>query len=154
MTGSHPGATLAASSPRAALAALQQRGLRASAARRLVLEALYAADAPVTAEYIADGLGGRFPSSDLASVYRNLDTLERHGLVRHLHAGHRAGVYAPAGGVHDYLACEGCGALQAVDPQSLAPVREYLRRRFGLDASFEHFPIVGRCGTCRAEERS
>jgi Fur family transcriptional regulator, ferric uptake regulator len=154
MTGSHPGATVTAGSPRAALAALQQRGLRASAARRLVLEALYAADAPVTAEDIAEGLGGRFPSSDLASVYRNLDTLERHGLVRHLHAGHRAGVYAPAGGEHDYLACERCGALQAVDHQSLAPVREYLRRRFGMATSFEHFPIVGRCVACRPEEPS
>ena len=149
MTASHPGASLAAPSPGAALAALQQRGLRASAARRLVLEALYAADRPVTAEDIADGLGGRFPSSDLGSVYRNLDTLERNGLVRHLHAGHRAGMYATAGDESDYLACEACGALWPVDSQSLAPVREYLRRRFGVEPGFSHFPIVGRCEECR-----
>lgn len=149
MTASHPGAPVSAPSPGAALAALQQRGLRASAARRLVLEALYAAEGPVTAEHIADGLAGRFPSSDLASVYRNLETLERHGLVRHLHAGHRAGMYARAGDGHDYLACEACGALEPVDSRSLAPVREYLRRRFGLEAGFSHFPIVGRCEECR-----
>jgi Fe2+ or Zn2+ uptake regulation protein len=46
--------------------------MRISAARRLVLEALYAADAPISAEQIADGLSGRLPRSDLASVYRNL----------------------------------------------------------------------------------
>jgi Fur family transcriptional regulator, ferric uptake regulator len=155
MTAAHIGATVSASSPTAALAALQERGLRASSARRLVLEALYAGDEPVTAEEIAAGLDGRLPRSDLASVYRNLETLEEHGLVRHFHIGHGAGMYAPAGDARDYLACEGCGALRAVDPESLAPVREYLRRRFGLTAGFSHFPIVGRCSACgQREERA
>jgi Fe2+ or Zn2+ uptake regulation protein len=152
MTAAHIGATVSASSPAAALAALQARGLRASSARRLVLEALYAADDPVTAEGIAAGLDGRLPTSDLASVYRNLETLEEHGLVRHFHIGHGAGMYAPAGDARDYLACESCGALCAVDPESLAPVREYLRRRFGLTEGFSHFPIVGRCSACGQRE--
>ena len=154
MTAAHIGATVSASSPAAALAALQERGLRASSARRLVLEALYAGDEPVTAEEIAAGLDGRLPRSDLASVYRNLETLEAHGLVRHFHVGHGAGMYAPAGDARDYLACESCGALRAVDPESLAPVREYLRRRFGLTAGFSHFPIVGHCSACRQREES
>jgi Fur family transcriptional regulator, ferric uptake regulator len=149
MTAPHTGATIPASSPASAVAALQERGLRASAARRLVLEALYTADEPVTAERIAEGLEGRLPSSDLASVYRNLETLEHNGLVRHFHAGHGAGLYAPAGEERDYIACEACGSLMPVDPRSLAPVREYLRRRFGVEAGFSHFPIVGRCSECR-----
>jgi Fur family ferric uptake transcriptional regulator len=152
MTAVHIGTTVSAASPTAALAALQERGLRASSARRLVLEALYAGDEPVTAEEIAGGLDGRLPCSDLASVYRNLETLEEHGLVRHFHIGHGAGMYAPAGDACDYLACESCGALRAVDPESLAPVREYLRRRFGLTAGFSHFPIVGRCSACGQRE--
>ena len=53
--------------------------------------------APVRAEEIAAGIGGRLPRSDLASVYRNLETLENHGLVRHLHLGHGPGLYALAG---------------------------------------------------------
>lgn len=148
MTAPHVGATIPAATPAAALAVLQGQGLRVSAARRLVLEALYSAGEPVTAERIADGLDGALPRSDLASVYRNLETLEAHGIVRHFHLGHGAGRYAPAGDPRDYIACEGCGALRAVDPRSLAPVREYLRRRFGLSASFSHFPIVGRCAAC------
>jgi Fur family ferric uptake transcriptional regulator len=150
MTATHPGATITASTPAAAVAALQGQGLRLSAARRLLVEALYAAEEPVTAERIAAGLDGRLPCSDLASVYRNLETLEAHGIVRHFHLGHGPGRYAPAGDMHDYIACEGCGALRAVDPRSLAPVREYLQRRFGLSAGFSHFPIVGRCPTCES----
>ncbi len=151
MTAPHSGATVRAHTAAAALAALQAQGLRMSAARRLVLEALYAADEPVTAEGIAAGLDGRLPRSDLASVYRNLEMLEAHGIVRHFHLGHGAGRYAPAGDARDYIACEGCGALREVDSASLAPVREYLRRRFGLTAGFSHFPIVGRCPACKDE---
>jgi Fur family ferric uptake transcriptional regulator len=148
MSATHPGPAVAAPTPAAALAALQARGVRLSAARRLVLEALYAAEQPVTAEQIADGLEGRLPRSDLASVYRNLDALESHGIVRHFHLGHGAGRYAPAGDARDYIACEYCGALRVVDAHSLAPVREYLRRRFGLSDGFSHFPILGRCSAC------
>jgi Fur family ferric uptake transcriptional regulator len=152
MTATHAGASILAPTPAAALAALQGKGLRVSCARRLVLDALYTAEEPVTAEQIAAGLGGRLPRSDLASVYRNLETLEAHGLVRHFHLGHGPGRYAPAGDARDYIGCEACGALKAVDPQSLAPVREYLRRRFGLEPGFAHFPIVGRCMDCLARE--
>ena len=67
----------------AALAAVRGYGLRLSAARRVVLAALYAADGPLSAEQIAAGVGGRVPTSDVASVYRNLETLERLGIVRH-----------------------------------------------------------------------
>lgn len=40
-------------------AAIRERGGRLSSARRVVLAALFAADGPVSAEYIADGLGGK-----------------------------------------------------------------------------------------------
>src|SRR4051812_49991376 len=42
-----------------AIAALRAGGLRVSAARRLVLEALFAAEGPATVEQLADGIGGR-----------------------------------------------------------------------------------------------
>src|SRR2546429_9958940 len=75
---------------------MRARGLRASAARRLVLEALLVADGPMSAEQIAQGIGGRVPSSDIGSVYRNLQALEEIGLVRHVHLGHGPGLHALA----------------------------------------------------------
>jgi Fur family ferric uptake transcriptional regulator len=141
--------SLAAPNLEAALTALRARGLRISAARRLVLEALFAARAPVTAESIAAGLGGRLPPSDLASVYRNLDVLEQQGFVRHLHLGHGAGLYALAGvGPYEYLACERCGEYEAVPPGELDAARDAIRRAFGYAASWTHFPVVGLCEHC------
>jgi Fur family ferric uptake transcriptional regulator len=131
-----------------ALAALRERGLRISTPRRLVLEALFAADGPVSAEQLATGLG-----LDLASVYRNLETLEAHGVVRHVHLGHGPGLHAlVVPGEREYVYCEGCGAVRAVSPEELDPVRDLIHERFGLDARFTHFPIVGLCAACAAAD--
>ena len=88
-----------------AMSVVRRGGLRLTSARRLVLEALLAAREPISAEDIADGLGGRLTQSDIASVYRNLETLGELGLVRHFHAGHGPGRYVLVGfGDREYLA--------------------------------------------------
>jgi Fur family ferric uptake transcriptional regulator len=149
MTVPHQTRALAPASVPAAITTLRVRGLRVSSARRLVLEALFAADAPVTADAIADGLGGRFPESDLASVYRNLDTLEQIGLVRHFHVAHGAGLYALAtADQHGYVACERCGAHRPLDRATVAQVAAVLREACGYEPQLVHFPIVGRCPEC------
>jgi Fur family ferric uptake transcriptional regulator len=132
------------------MATVRESGLRASSARRLVLAALFAADKPVTAEQIASGLDGLTPPSDLGSVYRNLETLERLGVVRHVHAAHGPGLYTIARDDHEgFLACERCGEVRAANPRAIAVLRQAVERAFGYDASFVHFPIVGVCPECR-----
>jgi Fur family ferric uptake transcriptional regulator len=127
-----------------AVAVLRERGFRLTASRRLVLEALFAAEGPVSAEQIT--LRCRL---DMTSVYRNLETLEGQGLVRHVHLGHGPGLYALLGvGEREYLFCERCGAVKALSPQELDPIRAQVRDRFGFEARFTHFPIVGACPAC------
>lgn len=137
-----------------AIALMRDRGLRVSAARRLVIEALLAADGPMSAEQIAEGIGGRVPRSDIASVYRNLQALEDAGIVRHVHLGHGPGLHALAmAGECEYLTCERCAAYRAVAPVELDAVRELIEHLFGYTARFTHFPIVGLCANCAEEVR-
>jgi Fur family transcriptional regulator, ferric uptake regulator len=150
MTVSHETRPLAPASVPAAITTLRVRGLRVSVARRLVLEALFAAEGPVTAEAIAAGLDGRFPSSDLGSVYRNLDTLEQIGLVRHFHVAHGAGLYALAARQQaGYVACDRCGGHRPLDHATVAQVAAVLREACGYEPQLVHFPVVGRCPECR-----
>ena len=129
--------------------ALRQSGLRLSTPRRLVLEALFAAQAPVAATQLAREL-----SLDESSVYRNLEALEQRGLVRHVHLGHSPGLYALVGADEaEYLYCERCAKVTTVTPERLDPVREQIRARFGYSARFTHFAIVGLCETCAADRR-
>jgi Fur family ferric uptake transcriptional regulator len=135
-----------------AMDAVRRSGLRLTLARRLVLEALLAAPEPISAEEIADGLGGRITQSDIASVYRNLETLGSLGLVRHFHAGHGPGRYVlESRADREYLACEACGRVESVDPAALDSVRETVRELAGFEARFSHFPIVGLCASCASK---
>ena len=135
-----------------AVALLRASGLRVTGARRLMLEALFAVERPVGAEEIAGGLEGALPSSDLASVYRNLETFEQVGLVRHVHFGHAAGLYELMRGQrHEYALCERCEQTSAVPAGELDQARALIERVLGIEPSFTHFPIVGFCRSCRRE---
>ena len=143
---------IAAPDLRSALRTLRNHGLRLSAARRVVLEALYAADGPLSAEQIAAGLGGRVPRSDVASVYRNLETFERLGIARHVHLAHSPSLYTIAAeGEREYLTCQRCAEFKALAPEELWEVRSMIRAKFGYRAKFSHFPIVGLCASCAEE---
>jgi Fur family ferric uptake transcriptional regulator len=129
-----------------AIAAVRRGGMRLSTPRRLVLEAFFSAEGPVSAVHLSDAL-----SIDESSVYRNLEVLERHGLIRHVHLGHGPGLYALVGHHEvEYLYCERCAKVTAVTPDQLDPVRQAIKQRFGYEARFTHFAIVGLCERCSA----
>jgi Fur family ferric uptake transcriptional regulator len=139
-----------------ALSVLRGQGLRISTPRQLILEALFSATGPLSAEQILETVRSmtgkdaeRDGSLDGASVYRNLEAFERAGVVRHVHLGHGPGLYALVGeGEREYLYCEICHKTVGVLPAELDELRELIHERFGYRARFTHFPIVGVCGRC------
>ena len=137
---------LAVADPDEAIRRLRESGLRLSTARRLIIEALFAAAGPVSAQQLAIDL-----SLDESSVYRNLELLERQGLTRHVHLGHGPGLHALVGRDDgEYLYCERCAKVTLLGPDELGPVRDEIRDRFGHHARFTHFAIVGLCDGCAA----
>jgi Fur family ferric uptake transcriptional regulator len=151
--------TLSASSPPAkfedidsAIAALRAQRLRVTIARRLILQALFAAGGgPITVEAIVRAASDGDSALDVASVYRSLEAFEQAGIVRHVHLGHGPGLYALVGeGEREYLYCERCGSARAVSPAELDEVRTLVAERFGYEPRFTHFPIVGLCANCVA----
>jgi len=132
-----------------AIGAVRGQGMRLSTARRLVLEAFFAAEGPVSAVHLAHTL-----SIDESSVYRNLEVLERHGLIRHVHLGHGPGLYVLVGRAEvEYLYCSRCAKVTPAAPERLDPVRREIKRQFGYETRFAHFAIVGICEQCAEEGR-
>ncbi|MBV8431300.1 MAG: transcriptional repressor [Solirubrobacterales bacterium] len=129
-----------------AIQSLRDSGLRLSTARRLVLEALFAAEGPVSAAHLVRTL-----SLEESSVYRNLELLEERGVVRHLHLGHSPGLYVLTSEHEvEYLYCERCAKVAAVSPERLNPIRDQIEAEFGYRPRFTHFAIVGVCQDCIA----
>ncbi len=140
---------LAAPDVSSVLGTLRAHGHRISAPRRQVVEALFAAVEPATAEEIASGLDGRRTPVDPASVYANLELLAGLGLVRHVHLGHGPARWMFADRERsEFLRCEACGDVRALPPSQLAEVRAAIIAATGYRARFDHFPIVGLCSDC------
>jgi Fur family transcriptional regulator, ferric uptake regulator len=129
-------------------AVLRRDGGRLTMARRLVLQALFAADGLLSAEAIAGGAQTGV-AVDITSVYRNLERLEELGVVRHVHLGHGPGLYGLVGqGEHEYVVCDACGKVTAAEPAQLDRARSAIREDLGYEARFTHFPIHGLCAGC------
>ncbi len=144
MTASPDAPRLAFADLADAIRALREAGLRLSTPRRLVLQALFAAEGPVSAAYLAREL-----SIEESSVYRNLEALEQHGLVRHIHLGHSPSLYVRVQSEDiEYLYCERCAKVSALSPERLDAVRVRIRRELGYAVRFTHFAIVGVCEAC------
>ena len=128
---------------------LSDRGMRRTAARQAVIEALLSSADHVTAETLAAKIQRRFPSVDVSTVYRTLDVLEELGIVDHVHLAHGPAIFHLAEDDHQHLVCERCGLVRELPRQRMDAFRRMLRREFGFEVAHRHFAIVGICDACR-----
>ena len=131
----------------ALLNTVRAHGLRVSARAAACSTRCSPPTRPLTAEEIAGG-------GDVASIYRNLETLETIGIVRHVHLGHGPGRYALSSRSGAWASCEACGRSTPIEPKALQRIRETIHETCGFDAWFGHFPIVGRCPECISSPRA
>src|SRR5829696_5844864 len=119
---------------------LRARGLRLTAQRERVLAAVAGLE-HATPEAIGTrlreeaGPGGAAP--DTSTVYRNLELLERLGLVWHTHLGKGAPVYHAAEQPHVHVVCQVCGEISSVAAD------------LGFTVDIGHVALSGTCRACR-----
>ena len=130
---------------------LRARGLRLTAQRQRVLAAVTALE-HATPESIGArlreeaGSGGAAP--DTSTVYRNLELLERLGLVWHTHLGKGAPIYHVAEHPHLHVVCSSCGEVSSVDPGILDNAAERLATELGFTVDVGHVALTGTCRAC------
>jgi Fur family ferric uptake transcriptional regulator len=142
-----------ATPPEAPLAErLRARGLRLTAQRQRVLAAVTALE-HATPESIGARLreeaGPEGTAPDTSTVYRNLELLERLGLVWHTHLGKGAPVYHVAEHPHLHVVCSSCGEVSSVDPTILDDAAERLAAEFGFTVDVGHVALTGTCRACQ-----
>ena len=132
------------------VARLRSLGYRMTASRRAVLSALVSGTHR-SAEELAEQVQQRVPDVHISTVYRNLDELERVGLVVHSHLGHGPATYQLTAEAHGHLVCERCGASYEADQRMFAGLAREAKSRFGFEIRPFHFSVLGLCQACRAE---
>jgi Fur family ferric uptake transcriptional regulator len=131
-----------------ALDLVRQSGGRITSSRRLLLQALFASSGHRTAEELASEVQAQAPDIHLSTVYRNLEELEKLGVIVHSHFGHGPATYHLASSVHGHLVCADCGKMIEAPAALFADLAAESRTRFGFTIDPHHFAVLGRCAEC------
>jgi Fur family transcriptional regulator, ferric uptake regulator len=129
-------------------------GGRATVARRLILTLLFSDPKHHTAEEIAAAVQAQAPEVHLSTIYRNLEELERIGVVEHVHLGHGPATYHVAPSTHGHLVCQECGVVTEIDDDSFGPFAESIRDNHGFFVDLHHFALLGRCARCASKSEA
>lgn len=127
---------------------VRQRGGRITSSRRLLLGALFAAPGHRTAEELAGEVQALAPDVHLSTIYRNLDELERLGVVVHTHLGHGPASYHLAPAAHGHFVCEECGTMIEAPGELFHELARTALADFGFTIDAHHFAVLGRCARC------
>jgi Fur family transcriptional regulator, ferric uptake regulator len=135
--------------PRSSLAAeLRSRGLRLTAQRQLVLEAVYALG-HATPDQVHAQVARTAAGVNITTIYRTLDLLEGLGLVTHAHLSHGAPTYhAVTEDQHVHLVCRICGDIAEVSSAVLAPLASTLAKEQAFLVDMGHVALFGTCAAC------
>jgi Fur family transcriptional regulator, ferric uptake regulator len=139
---------MAASTVDELVAQLREGGARVTTARRLVLTALVHGERHPSADELLAAVHEMAPDVHASTVYRNLDELERLGVVVHTHLGHGAATYHLATEAHGHLVCERCGATLEAPRELFDAMASGARRKLGFVLRPYHFAVLGLCAAC------
>lgn len=131
---------------------LRSRGLRLTAQRQLVLEAVYRLG-HATPDQVHAEVASQAAGVNITTVYRTLELLEELGLITHAHLSHGAPTYHPIGeDDHVHLVCRGCGTVDELPTEQLTGLVSQLESDRGFLLDVGHVALFGVCGRCAAEE--
>ncbi len=128
---------------------VRQQGGRVTSSRRLLLRALFDTSGHRTAEDLAAEVQLQAPDIHLSTIYRNLEELERLGVIVHAHLGHGPATYHLAASAHGHFVCEVCGAMIEAPDALFAGLAKTAKAQFGFSIDPHHFAMLGRCANCQ-----
>src|SRR3954453_526852 len=127
---------------------LHERGMRVTAQRVLMHEALRRLGPHVTADELLAEVSKTLPSASLPTVYATLDLFEELGLVKRVRTGGGAALYDPRTAPHNHVQCRRCGKVEDLD--STVDVKNVLRaaKRQGFRPDGAELVVSGLCASC------
>lgn len=128
--------------------ALRSKGLRLTAQRQLVLDAVHELG-HATPDQVHAKVSKVAAGVNITTVYRTLELLEELGLVTHAHLSHGAPTYHSVDEAqHIHLVCRACGGLTEIPSSTLGQLARTLDTEYGFLLDVGHVALFGVCAEC------
>ncbi len=135
------------------VAALEERGVRLTRQRRVLLQVMDSAESHLDAGAILRRARKLDPRVHRVTVYRTLDLLKRHGLIDELDLLHLRGGqhYYESHGPRDHIhiACLRCGKVREFESRLFEQLKRQIERDCGIKITVTRTEIGGYCEHCR-----
>jgi Fur family ferric uptake transcriptional regulator len=134
-------------------AALENRGVRLTRQRRVLLQVMDRAERHLDAGSILRRAQRIDPRVHRVTVYRTLDLLKRHGLIDELDLLHIRGDqhYYESHGPRDHIhiACLRCGKVREFESRLFEKLKQQIERDCGIKITITRTEVGGYCDACR-----
>ena len=125
---------------------------RSTKQRRAILAALRGADGPLTPQEVHAEAARHAMTLGLATVYRNLQRLERAGDVVPVHLPNDTTRYEPAGKRHHHhFCCRGCEGVFEVEARCPVAPLEGATLPGGFEIESHDLTFYGLCHGCKSD---
>jgi Fur family ferric uptake transcriptional regulator len=136
----------------------QERGVRLTAQRRVLIEEIQNAEQHLDAAQLCERARKRDARVDRATVYRTLALLKRMGLIDELDLMHLNGekhyYEARTSKDHLHLACFRCGGIQELTSEHYERLKDEIGKRLGFEIDVIRLEVGGRCRSCTSRSGS
>jgi Fe2+ or Zn2+ uptake regulation protein len=132
-----------------------EAGLRMTGPRRAVLGEIARQRSSFSATELLDAVNQCAPNVGRATVFRTLDLLVEHGMLRRVHTetgaswGHSYVLCGLSDAHHHHLVCTVCGRVSDFEGCSVGGLIEGLKAQTGFHVQGHHLELYGQCETCQ-----
>jgi Fe2+ or Zn2+ uptake regulation protein len=127
---------------------IREKGFRLTNQRIAILNILHESGGHLVRTEIYERVA---PALTEPTVYRNLDFLVKHGLVRVTHTGNGRLEYELARHPHHHLVCRICGAQTELAAEIMQTIFDQLESTTGYRLTENHITLTGICPNCKPQ---
>ena len=125
---------------------LKERGLKATPQRILILKVI-SEHGHVEVEKIYEEIKKLIPSISIATIYKNLKTLEDFGLIKGANIARFKGLYEVNTSFHLHIVCKKCSSIIDVEVNK-EEVKKYFSKFTDIDVEDLSITLFGNCKKC------
>jgi Fur family ferric uptake transcriptional regulator len=124
-------------------------GGRRTMSRQAVIEVIVDCHGHISADAIAQVVQKSFPSVDVSTVYRTLETLRELEIVDRVWLADGRPVYHLRDHQHHHLCCKRCGSIQEMPVSAMSTLERSILDKFGFELDQRPVALFGTCKSCR-----